>query len=172
MSAPISRRGALVAAFAAVATVGTASVASASSSGVNALPSWPVLRSGSNGPDVKTAQYLLTASGHSTTADGAFGPATATAVRSFQSARGLGVDGIVGARTWSALTSPFTLSTGSTGNAVRALQVQLVHFGASIAIDGVYGPRTAGTVGYWQWYYGLTSDNICGPQSWRTFVGH
>jgi hypothetical protein len=64
----------------------------------------PTLRRGSKGPDVVHLQQRLTAKGFSPGAhDGDFGPATDRAVRSFQAARGLVVDGIVGPKTWGAL---------------------------------------------------------------------
>ena len=64
----------------------------------------PVLRRGSTGGPVSDLQRRLTAAGFSPgLADGDFGPATERAVRAFQSARALGVDGIVGPRTWEAL---------------------------------------------------------------------
>jgi len=43
--------------------------------------------------------------------DGYFGPSTADAVRNFQLFRGLEVDGLIGPRTWRALTSAFTCGT-------------------------------------------------------------
>lgn len=55
------------------------------------------------GKDVKEAQTLLTEHGIKCDADGVFGPATDTAVRTFQKRKGLVVDGIVGAKTWAAL---------------------------------------------------------------------
>lgn len=61
------------------------------------------VREGDSGPAVQAAQVLLTARGFATTADGAFGPATAGAVRSFQSGAGLSADGVVGPQTWNAL---------------------------------------------------------------------
>ncbi len=62
------------------------------------------------GDDVREAQMLLIAHGFdvgSSGADGIFGPATDAAVRAFQSAKNLEVDGIIGAKTWAALrTAP------------------------------------------------------------------
>ena len=62
-----------------------------------------VLRKGSKGNDVKALQILLIGNGYpcgSYGADGDFGSATYSAVTKFQKAKGLEVDGIVGANTW------------------------------------------------------------------------
>ena len=63
----------------------------------------PVLRTTAKGGAVRRLQRLLTAAGHPLEVDGHFGRLTAEAVRAFQSARGLVVDGVVGPRTWAAL---------------------------------------------------------------------
>ena len=66
----------------------------------------PVLRAGSVGESVRAAQLLLYGRGYSCGPDGAdgdFGPRTAAAVRAFQRARALGVDGVIGPATWAAL---------------------------------------------------------------------
>ena len=64
----------------------------------------PTLRQGSRGSAVTDLQRRLATAGFSPgAADGIFGSATAAAVRSFQRARGLGADGIVGPQTWGAL---------------------------------------------------------------------
>ena len=56
----------------------------------------PLLRAGSHGDDVRDLQRMLTAAGYDGgAADGSFGGTTDAAVRSFQSARGLAVDGQV-----------------------------------------------------------------------------
>ena len=62
------------------------------------------LRNGSRGTQVMVLQFLLNAKGYSAgNADGIFGTKTLTAVKEFQKAQGLTVDGIVGKHTWSKL---------------------------------------------------------------------
>ncbi|MEV6105647.1 glycoside hydrolase domain-containing protein [Streptomyces sp. NPDC051940] len=64
----------------------------------------PTLQQGSSGEDVKRLQRaLIAARGQTLTIDGDFGPATLTAVKAYQSAQGLGSDGVVGPLTWAAL---------------------------------------------------------------------
>lgn len=63
----------------------------------------PVLRQGDIGPDVMYLQTLLSNAVEPITADGNFGPKTAAAVKAFQQAHGLAVDGVVGPQTWTAL---------------------------------------------------------------------
>ncbi len=58
---------------------------------------------GARGPATRELQRALTAAGFGVTVDGEFGPATERAVRRFQAARGLPVDGVVAAPTAVAL---------------------------------------------------------------------
>lgn len=62
-----------------------------------------VLKNGSKGEQVKTLQRLLNAFGNSLSVDGDFGSKTDNALRSFQRAKGLTVDGICGKNSWTAL---------------------------------------------------------------------
>ncbi|CAN5330399.1 hypothetical protein BH11PSE11_BH11PSE11_27110 [soil metagenome] len=75
-----------------------------SADGMVGNASWPALtintQQGDSGSKVRAAQSQLRESGYNVTVDGVFGPATNSAVRSFQSSKGLGVDGIVGDNTW------------------------------------------------------------------------
>jgi peptidoglycan hydrolase-like protein with peptidoglycan-binding domain len=64
-----------------------------------------VLRKGSTGGAVKIVQAGLNGKGYPLVADGIFGSGTDSAVRRFQSSRGLVADGIVGPQTWNALLS-------------------------------------------------------------------
>jgi peptidoglycan hydrolase-like protein with peptidoglycan-binding domain len=66
----------------------------------------PELRLGATGPDVVALQQRLTELGYPTgTTDGTFGASTETAVMSFQRAKNLQADGVVGATTWAALAA-------------------------------------------------------------------
>jgi hypothetical protein len=62
------------------------------------------LSKGCKGEDVRAIQYLLNGRGYNCgTADGDFGSKTDTAVRRYQSVKGLGVDGSVGPATMASL---------------------------------------------------------------------
>lgn len=65
----------------------------------------PVLRPGSAGSAVRYAQVRLNLWGAHPplVTDGRFGPVTTAAVRAFQTAQHLGVDGVIGPQTWAAL---------------------------------------------------------------------
>jgi len=66
----------------------------------------PTIRRGSTGPEVKVWQTFL-----QIPADGAFGPQTEDATRSFQTKNGLVADGIVGPKTWEKAMSGTSVPT-------------------------------------------------------------
>ncbi|MGD7788424.1 phage tail tip lysozyme [Propionibacteriaceae bacterium Y1700] len=61
------------------------------------------VREGDKGDAVRALQSELRGAGHSVEIDGSFGPATLTAVKAYQKAAGLVVDGVVGPITWGSL---------------------------------------------------------------------
>lgn len=61
---------------------------------------------------------------------------------------------------------PPTLREGSSGETVKRLQVALNANGASLNVDGDFGPATKAALKKFQADRGLVSDGICGPQSW------
>ena len=56
-----------------------------------------------------------------------------------------------------------TLREGDSGDAVRALQTELVLRGSDITVDGTFGPATTAAVKAAQRGAGLTADGIVGP---------
>lgn len=66
------------------------------------------------GEDVRALQQGLTAAGHRLQDDGIFGSGTETALRAFQAAHGLVVDGIAGMAVWTALAAASKVGTSPT----------------------------------------------------------
>ncbi|GAA6623867.1 peptidoglycan-binding domain-containing protein [Scytonema sp. NUACC26] len=64
----------------------------------------PTLSFGNEGIAVRALQRLLSYNGYAVQIDGVFGALTEAAVKSFQNQRSISVDGIVGTKTWLALT--------------------------------------------------------------------
>ena len=101
--------------------------------------------------------------------DGIYGPDTTAKVVAWQHAHGLNPDGIWGPSSDAAGFPPApvaTLRQGDRGERVRALQAGLNRvFPAysSLAVDGDFGPKTAGVVREFQRRVGLIADGIVGP---------
>ncbi|WP_338631880.1 peptidoglycan-binding protein [Clostridium baratii] len=100
----------------------------------NSGSSSKLLKVGARGPEVKELQRLLINTGYgvgSYGADGVFGAGTESAVKKFQAAKGLAVDGIVGPATWGALygTGGTTHVSGGPGvlKFVRVAEAQEFH---------------------------------------------
>jgi peptidoglycan hydrolase-like protein with peptidoglycan-binding domain len=132
---------------------------------------WPQLDLGTQGEAVKTLQYLLLAHGGSLPAfgvDGKFGSETDAAVRAFQNAQGLKVDGIVGPLTWQALI--VVVQQGDKGPAVEAVQSQLKSQGVAIVVNGDFGAQTDAAVRSYQQNHGVTADGIVSPQVWQSLL--
>jgi hypothetical protein len=127
------------------------------------------LRRGDESPFVEILQHLLRARGSGLKADGVFGVATEDAVRRFQGQQGIAVDGVVGPDTWSRLF--ITVRRGSTGEAVKAVQVRMnLRQANPIAVDGGFGPLTEQAVREFQLSQAIEDDGIVGPVTWRTCV--
>lgn len=67
------------------------------------LTDHPTLKKGSKGPYVKELQGILNQKGASLDVDGSFGSKTLEAVKAYQGAHSLKIDGVVGALTWNSL---------------------------------------------------------------------
>ncbi|GAA4892909.1 peptidoglycan hydrolase-like protein with peptidoglycan-binding domain [Stackebrandtia albiflava] len=138
--------------------------------GTDPGPVWPTVRRGAANENVRTVQYLLRQHGATITVDGQFGPATETAVKTFQGDNGLVADGVVGPKTWPELI--LSRRRGDSGEAVRAIQRRLdaVH-GIPMTVDGQFGPATETGVRQFQTAQRISVDGVVGPQSWLHLVG-
>lgn len=116
-----------------------------------------ILRKGLKGAPVKRLQEKL-----GVAADGDFGPGTEKAVRDYQAANGLAVDGIAGPDTFAAmgLHELVLLRVGSRGTQVKKLQEAL-----GIGADGIFGKGTKAAVEAFQKANGLSVDGMAGPST-------
>ncbi|MER7245939.1 penicillin-insensitive murein endopeptidase [Kribbella sp. NPDC000426] len=132
---------------------------------------FPTQSSGNRGADVQAIQFLLQYAGQTVDADGVFGASTVTAAKAFQTAKGLGVDGIVGPQTWTALTP--TIRSGDNNAAVKALQVELnAKRRLSLPVDGVFSTAVHDALVSFQSHAGIGADGIVGPITWRNLAWH
>jgi len=132
----------------------------------------PVLRKGATDPAVRDLQEALKALGFNPgQIDGVFATTTEAAVKAFQQARGLAVDGVVGKVTWinidEADQSEPVLKVGSSGLPVRRAQKRMSLVGFDVGgVDGRYGARTAAAVKKLQQQSGINVDGVVGAQTW------
>ena len=143
----------------------------------------PTIRQGDTGVYVRQLQQRLTELGfYNGAIDGNFGPGTTTAVKLFQSAAGLTADGVVGARTWTALDEYSgggpgssldypTIRQGDTGSYVQIMQQRLKELGYFTGtVDGIFGPNTTTIVKRFQTDNGLTADGVVGRTTWNKLL--
>ncbi len=133
-----------------------------------------VLKLGTSGYDVRVLQQTLNDLGYDVgSADASFGPRTEEGVERFQASVGLGVDGIVGRQTKTALAGTTSdapdddiIRFGSRGAEVRDLQKRLNDNGFEAGTaDGIFGPNTLRAVLGFQQYHKLWVDGLVGPRT-------
>ncbi|MFF3559457.1 peptidoglycan-binding protein [Streptomyces sp. NPDC002574] len=132
---------------------------------------------------VTELQNLLNAHGAGLLVDGEFGANTLYAVREFQAATAIAVDGRVGPQTKSKLyatggtapapvnltssSCPANIVQGSKGGCVTELQRLLRHFGYAVSVDGEFGAETYRAVRSFQSSHGLSVDGEVGANTKR-----
>jgi len=149
-----------------------------------------LLRSGSQGEDVRTLQSRLKAIAAEypqvpdLAVDGYYGNGTTNTVRSFQRANGLAVDGITGKMTWDKVKEVYDslsggdgypgylIRYGMRGDEVRQIQSWLKRIRPyypgipDLVVDGVFGSGTYAAVTAFQTLSSLSADGIVGQQTW------
>ncbi len=103
------------------------------------------------------------------TVDGRYGPITTGAVKRFQEAHDLTVDGVVGHGTRDALRARFAQRPSSDRiDRVKGLQRQLSRLGYEPGpVDGRYGPLTTAAVARFQDSHELPADGVVDPATQR-----
>lgn len=161
-----------------------------------------LLALGSEGNEVRVVQYYLDVIGtyYDTVPriaiTGVFDQATAEAVRSFQQAFGLDVDGIIGRQTWLAMYDAYQsilqstelidggvplfpgriLRRGSQGEDVATVQEWLSYLSETYpsipapAVTGVFGQETETAVIAFQRLFGLNDNGAVGAITWDTLA--
>lgn len=162
------------------------------------------LQLGSQGDGVRNLQYFLSYLSQyydtipATPIDGSFGSVTEAAVRAAQNTFGITPDGIVGERTWYALTNAYLgivstipreyvegvavpyggipLRIGSDSDSVRLLQEYLNAISVSYpeipstGVTGYFGPRTQDAVIAFQRQFGLTPNGVVASVTWNRII--
>ncbi|QGU95681.1 hypothetical protein GOM49_11795 [Clostridium bovifaecis] len=133
------------------------------------------------GEDIKLIQKRLNELGfHKGYIDGIYGRNTEAAVRAFQKAKALTVDGIVGEKTWNSLMNSaskpkselkrllrYTIPMMS-GEDVKIVQQKLNQLGFNAGVaDGIYGKNTEAAVKRFQGAKGIAVDGIVGQSTWK-----
>ena len=130
------------------------------------------IKSGSKGEVVGLVQRMLNEKGYACgSADGIFGAKTESAVKSYQKAKGLSADGIVGNNTYAKLLADCLLKNGSRGELVKQLQTRLNEQGYKAGTaDGIFGRNTEQAVKALQSVAGITVDGKVGKNTWTALL--
>lgn len=124
------------------------------------------LAQGARGDAVKQVQQALINQGIAVAGgvDGIFGPGTASALKQFQTSKGLQASGVVDDATALALglaSSPLLgLTQGTRGDAVKQLQQRLIDAGITVpgGADGIFGSATTAALKQFQTARGLNAS--------------
>lgn len=150
----------------------------------------PAYRRGDTGPAVAEIRAKLGVLGLLDEGEGTelldpsgalFDEATDRAVRAFQQARGISVDGVVGPRTYHALDEArwrlgdrilfFVPARLMAGDDVATLQQRLLDMGFDCGrVDGLFGVETEQALREFQRNIGVAADGTCGPATFKALT--
>ena len=128
----------------------------------------PTIKKKSTGDAVRVAQYLISHAARET-ADGVFSADFTETVKAWQKDHALSADGIIGEKTWRALTETLpTVSTAKNRTSAYTSAVQILLGG--IDADGIFGNQTKKAVAAYQSAKGLQADGIVGKKTWSALI--
>lgn len=128
---------------------------------------------GDRGPDIEDLQTKFQSLGYyKGKIDGIFGSLTDAAVKSFQKAKKITVDGKVGPVTSKMLEDAYKPYPGHQfyyrkGNVMTGDDVKAIQSKVGTKVDGKFGPLTREAVITYQKANGLKVDGYVGPQTWK-----
>ncbi|MBJ7504852.1 MAG: peptidoglycan-binding protein [Ilumatobacteraceae bacterium] len=143
------------------------------------IPMAVPMTSGERGEPVKAVQTALNVAlglkkKQRIAVDGAFGKGTVNALKKFEEASGLPIDGIADEQVIAALGidhTTFTLARGATQSSVVSIQKALANvLKIKIRADGVYGSGTAKTVSRFQKSVGLKTTGVVDRTTWMALL--
>ena len=143
------------------------------------IPMAVPMSAGERGEPIKSLQVALnTALGlkkkQRIVADGVFGKGTMAAVKKFEEAAGLPIDGIADEQVIAALgidSNTFTLTRGARQSSVVSIQKALANvLKVKIRADGIFGGGTANTVSRFQKSVGLKPTGVVDRTTWMALL--
>lgn len=143
------------------------------------IPMAVPMTSGERGEPVKAVQTALNVAlglkkKQRIAIDGAFGKGTVAALKKFEEASGLPIDGIADEQVIAALGidhTTFILARGATQSSVISIQKALANvLKIKIRADGVYGSGTAKTVSRFQKSVGLKTTGVVDRTTWMALL--
>jgi hypothetical protein len=123
-----------------------------------------VLLSGDKGTKVSALQYLLHANGSTVRATGTYDSATVSAVKKFQAAKKLDKDGQAGPNTLAAMFA--TVSSGATGDRVKALNALIAAVGQATTAGATFGNETQTSLKRIQGWAGRSATGVADANTW------
>ena len=125
----------------------------------------------SGNPAVRTIQIELnTLLKKGLAADSIKGPLTTAAIKEFQLAMGLKVDGIWGIKTTGAANEIYSRPTDGVAYAHKEYATRYIQYRVGGSIDGIFGNRTKVNVQNWQASHTLKADGIVGKATWAKLL--
>ncbi|MBU3144930.1 glucosaminidase domain-containing protein [Clostridium sp. CF012] len=102
--------------------------------------------------------------------DGIYGPATISAIKSFQKILGLVQDGVLNENIVASLNEVMNKSLCSIKSNTNKATIKYIQWRLNISVDGIFGIETLSKIKEFQARNGLEADGIVGKNTWSVFL--